>query len=95
MFDVPVTLLDVLVMSGAIALVALAVLVIEAVALVVVARSRRRLRTLPIIANMLSGLCLILALRAALVGDGATMIALWLGLGFVAHLGDLVMRLRR
>lgn len=95
MLDVPLGMLDVLVMSGAIALVAVAVLVIEGAALFFVARSRRRLRTLPIIANMLSGLCLILALRAALVGDGATMIALWLGLGFVAHLSDLVLRLRR
>ena len=95
MIDVPVTMLDILVMSGAIALLAMAVLVIEAVALMVLARSRRRLRTLPIIANMLSGLCLILALRAALVGDGAAMIALWLGLGGIAHVGDLVLRLRR
>lgn len=88
-------MLDALVMDGTVTLVAMAVLVIECAVLFVVARSRPRLRTLPIAVNLLSGLCLILALRAALVGDGAAMIALWLGLGGIAHLGDMVMRLRR
>jgi hypothetical protein len=86
---------DRFVMDGSVTLVAIAVLAIEGAVLFVIARSRRRFRTSAVVANLLSGLCLILALRAALVGDGATMIALWLGLGGLAHLGDLVLRLRR
>ena len=45
--------------------------------------------------NGLSGACLILALRAGLVDAGALPVAVWLGLGFVAHLTDVVMRLRQ
>ncbi len=93
--DVPRVVFDALVASGAIALLAIVVLAIEGIALLVLARSRRRLRPLPIIANLLSGLCLILALRAALVGDSAIIIASWLGMGGLAHLADVVMRLRR
>ena len=88
-------MLDRLVMDGTIALVAMGVLVIECVVMIFLARARPSLRTVPIAVNILSGLCLILALRAALVGSGATMIAVWLGLGGIAHLGDMVMRLRR
>lgn len=88
-------MLDALVKSGAIAVPAIAILAIEGVALFFMARSRFRLHALPIAANLLSGLCLILALRASLLGAAADMIALWLGLGFVAHVGDMVMRLRR
>jgi hypothetical protein len=47
-----------------------------------------------LVANLLSGLFLILALRAALVGAGATAIGIWLGLGFLAHLADLAFRLK-
>lgn len=45
-----------------------------------------------IIFNVLSGIALMLALRVALTGGSATLIALFLSSGFVAHLGELAAR---
>jgi hypothetical protein len=86
-------MLEALVSDGTVALLALAVLGLEAMVLVALAPSRRTL--VPLLANLFSGLFLILALRAALVGDGAGAVALFLGLGGAAHLADVLLRLRR
>lgn len=45
-----------------------------------------------IIFNVLSGIALMLALRVALTGGSATLIALFLSSSFVAHLGELAAR---
>ena len=86
-------MIESLVSSGAIAWVALGVLGFEFLLVLCLARARATL--LPFAANALSGAFLILAFHAALTGAGVTAIALWLGLGFTAHLGDTLMRLNR
>lgn len=74
--------------SGLATDVIFAVLGLEVVVLVLL----RPARWLNTIIAVLPGVCLLLALRAALVGDGWEMIALWLGLSFPAHLADLWQR---
>ncbi len=86
-------MIDSLVSSGTIAWVALGVLGLEFLLVSLLWRTRTRL--LPFAANALSGAFLILAFHAALTGAGVTPIALWLGLGFIAHLGDTLVRLHR
>lgn len=86
-------MIDALISSGAIVWVALGVLLFEAV--VVLSWARSRATRMSFLANGLSGACLILALRAALIDAGALPVAVWLGLGFVAHLADVALRLRR
>ncbi len=73
---------------------AIAVLVLETIFLA--ARARRRGESLPagLMANAMSGICLLLALRAALGGAGIAMIGLWLACGFAAHLADIRVRFR-
>lgn len=48
-----------------------------------------------IIGSFVSGGCLMLALRSAVLDAPPVEIALWLALSLVAHLGDLVLRFRR
>jgi hypothetical protein len=84
---------DAFILDGTVTLLAAAVLGLELVVAIVLAR-RRPVAVAPLVANLLSGLFLILALRAALVGAGATAIGIWLALGFLAHLADLALRLR-
>jgi hypothetical protein len=68
----------------------IAVLVVE---VVVIALWRRRhgqsARLANLIAAALPGLCLVMALRAALIGGDWTVVALWLAASFPAHLVDL------
>ncbi len=73
---------------------AIAVLVLETI--VLAARAKRRGESLPasLVANALSGVFLLLALRAALSGAGIAMIGLWLACGFAAHVADIRVRLR-
>ncbi|MBA9063485.1 MULTISPECIES: hypothetical protein [Methylobacterium] len=47
-----------------------------------------------LLANLASGAALMLALRAALVGDGWIAVAAWMLAGLVAHLADLGLRFR-
>ena len=54
----------------------------------------RGLAVLDIIGNLAAGIFLMLALRAALVGDGWPAIALFLSLALIAHLWDLIRRWR-
>lgn len=50
---------------------------------------------LPFIANGVSGFFLILALHSALSTRSIPEVAMWLGLGGIAHIVDLVLRLRQ
>lgn len=45
-------------------------------------------------ATLVSGLCLMMALRAGLVGDGALWIGFWLVVALIAHVTDLLRRWR-
>ncbi len=86
-------MLEAFIADGTVTLLALGVLAIELAIVVAVAVSRRARPATDLVANVFSGLFLILALRAALVGSGAA-VAGFLGLALVAHLTDLASRLR-
>jgi hypothetical protein len=47
------------------------------------------------IGSFVSGGCLMLAVRAAVLDSPSAEIALWLSLSLVAHLGDMALRFRR
>jgi hypothetical protein len=90
----PTALRD-LVQSGQIVDVILAILLLEVLLLLLYRRLRRRGPTYgAVIANALSGACLLLALRAALAGADPPSIAVWLVGALVAHLADLRCRWR-
>lgn len=65
--------------------VALAVLLVEALALIF----WRKRPLANVMTTVIPGACLLLALRAALTGAGVTWVALWLALSLPAHLADL------
>jgi hypothetical protein len=68
----------------------IAVLVVEGLALIFFRRGNSAPgRITNIIVAALPGICLLMALRAALTGAGWMFIALWLVLSFPAHLADL------
>lgn len=48
-----------------------------------------------IIGSFISGACLMLAVRAAVIDAPSAEIALWLALSLIAHLTDLSLRFRR
>lgn len=73
--------------SGRIADLVLLVLVIEAV--IVAIAWRRSAAGLQLLAGLVAGGCLVLALRAALVGQGTAWIFLYLALALLAHLIEL------
>jgi hypothetical protein len=79
--------------SGDIAVIALAVLALE----IVTIAAWRRWRAVPVhpitlIVAACPGVCLMLALQAALTGAGWMVIAFWLAASFPAHLADLWLR---
>lgn len=78
--------------TGHLADIAIASLLVEA--LVALRLSKRTTRA-TIIFNVLSGIALMLALRTALTDGSATLIALFMSLGFVAHMGELAARKKR
>ncbi|KAB0680344.1 hypothetical protein [Aureimonas leprariae] len=84
--------IEAFVLDGRVTLVALLVLAAE---LVLLGVFRRETPSRTLLANALSGMSLIMALRSALLGPSPGAVALWLGLGFLAHLADLAQRLRR
>lgn len=53
------------------------------------------LRRWPIVIGLLPGLCLLIALRAAVTESGWQMVALWVAASLPAHLIDLRLRTRR
>jgi hypothetical protein len=87
-------MLEAFVLDGTVTLLALGVLALELVAIIGVSLARGLRPAGDLVANALSGAFLILALRAALMGSGATTLAACLGLAFVAHITALAIRLR-
>jgi hypothetical protein len=71
--------------SGDAILLVGALIAAESVAVLMILKTRAA----PIVLGLLPGLCLALALRAALVGDGAAWIGFWLTAALPAHLADL------
>lgn len=53
------------------------------------------MRRWAIVIGLLPGLCLLLALRGAVTGNGWQAVALWVMLSLPAHLADLRLRMRR
>ena len=70
----------------------LVLVALEAVVLVAVARRSGRVRPAAILANLLAGACLMVALRLALAGAGGHWIGLALAGSLAAHLADIGQR---
>lgn len=76
--------------SGRIVDLILGMMLLEALALGIWRRRTGRGVPLPgLLTNLAAGACLLLALRAALGGDGWEMVAVWLGAGLATHVADL------
>ena len=81
--------------DGTVAYIAIGVLLIETAALLIM-RERFGFGAASLLFNAASGIALLLALYGALANPENTLwIALWLSAGFVAHVGDLLVRARR
>lgn len=81
--------------SGRIVDLILALMILEAAALVALARAfPGRIRLAGLLFNLAAGACLLLALRAVLNDAGWPVAGAWLALALVAHLADLNQRLR-
>jgi hypothetical protein len=81
--------------SGRLVDLVLALMVLEGVLLAAYRRrTGRGIAPADLLANLLAGGALLLALRAALTGAGWTSIALWLALALLAHVADLARRWR-
>lgn len=73
----------------------LLLMVLEGVALIAYARATGRgIAPAAVVANLTSGAALLLALRAAMSGWGATAVAACLMVSFAAHVADLARRWR-
>ena len=80
--------------SGRIVDLIVALVVVEAAVLIALHRSRRRgPGAATVIAMLVPGVFLLLALRAALTAAPWTTIALWLAAALVAHLTDVARRM--
>jgi hypothetical protein len=79
--------------SGAVAQLVLGLMALEAALLVILLRARAG-TLVPLLANLASGACMIMALRAALIQADWTTTATWLCGSFLAHGTELVLRLR-
>lgn len=85
-----------LIASGRIVDIVLGFVVLEIALLTVYRRvSGRGIATLDLLFNLLAGVCLLLALRSALVGAAWIWIAVWLSAALLAHVADLARRWRR
>jgi hypothetical protein len=81
--------------SGRLVDLILVLVVLEAVALLAFHRlTGRGLGPRQLIGVLVSGGCLLLALRAALTGAAWTWIGAWLTIALIAHLADLALRWR-
>lgn len=87
--------MDSLFANGRIVDVVIAFMAVEAIALLMAQRWGSRLGKLDIVLLLVPGLCLLLAMRAALSGDGWQIMAGWLVAALIAHVGDLARRLRQ
>ena len=87
-------LIESLFRTGRIADIVIAVMVLEALAFVIAARTRTRTWSLAaMLAGLLPGLFLVLALRGALVQASSLWIAAALSAALVSHLLDMRLRL--
>jgi len=85
--------MDEFVTSGRAVDLVLAFVVIEAIVLMAYRKvTGRGLRPLRVVLLLLPGVCLLLALRAALVGGAPLTVAAWLTAALFAHLADLWQR---
>jgi len=87
-------MLGALIADGTLPLLALGLILLEALVLLWLARARPWLNRGAILANGASGAALLLALRAALLDQPPSVVVLWLGASLVAHLADLGARWR-
>ena len=79
--------------SGRVADIVVAVMVLEALALIAIRVIKGRgFAVRYVISNLMAGLFLVLALRAALTGAAWPWIAASLSAAFVAHIADLALR---
>ena len=83
------------VQSSVIVDIAIAVLFAEIVLLTGLTVRRRPSLGLSIVLNGLSGISLLFALRTQWQGSNGFLVAVFLGVAFLAHISDLVIRLRR
>ena len=82
--------------NGSIVFIILALVVIEAAALLVLYRKTGRgIPTTPMIANLIAGGCLMLAIRSALLDHPWAWIGLFMALSLVAHLVDFGSRIAK
>ncbi|NBB92901.1 MAG: hypothetical protein GVY32_07020 [Gammaproteobacteria bacterium] len=82
--------------SGLIVHLILALMAVEAVIICIFALSRRdRLPVAGLLLNLAAGACLLLALGAVLEGAAWQVTGAWLALALLAHVADVVQRLRR
>ena len=85
--------MDALVSSGRIVDLVLILVVLEAAGLLAYrAVTGRGLAPIGIALMLLPGVCLLLALRAALMGERPAMVLAWLTLALVVHLADMWQR---
>ena len=88
--------MQVLFENGAIVLIILVLVVIEAVALVVFhRRTGRGIPVVPMVANLIAGGCLMLAIRSALLDHPWTWIGFFMASALIAHLIDFGSRIGR
>lgn len=80
--------------NGRIIDLVLAILVVEAILAAVWLRRAGR-PTIGFLANVAAGACLLLGVRAALIGSEWPSVALWVGLSLPCHVVDLASRWRR
>jgi len=74
----------------------LGVMALEAVALLIYWRRKRRgIPPAAVFVNLAAGACLVLALRSVLAGSHWVWTAAWLAAAFLTHLADLAHRWRR
>ena len=87
--------MDEIIKSGFATDIVLIIMAVEAVMITFFMRRNGLNSSVPgFLAALLAGACLILALRAALNGAGFGEIALFLALSLLAHLGELVLKIR-
>jgi len=87
--------MDELIKSGVITDSVLVVMAIEAVLVTLYLRRAGQNSSIPgFLAALLAGACLVLALHTALTGSSFGDIAVFLGLSLLAHLGELVLKIR-
>jgi hypothetical protein len=75
--------------------IVLAVFMLEAIALFAWSLRRRRMLVVRLVPTLLSGVCLVLALRAVVHQAAWSLVALWLLAAGSAHAIDLAIRLRQ